>query len=75
MIEPKSSFYVFIVKDLDAAKSFCAENFGFNVVFAGNWFIHLVSKSGVQVGFSSQINLLSHQYSKSHTLAKELLSA
>ncbi|MBY0498022.1 MAG: VOC family protein [Nitrosomonas sp.] len=51
MIEPKSSFPVFTVKGLDAAKSFYAENFGFDVVFSGNWYIHLVSKSGVQIGF------------------------
>lgn len=51
MIEPKSSFPVFIVKDLDSAKSFYTENFGFEVVFSGDWYIHLVSKSGVQIGF------------------------
>lgn len=51
MIEPKGSFPVFIVKDIDAAKSFYTENFGFDVVFSGDWYIHLVSKSGVQVGF------------------------
>ena len=51
MIEPKSSFPVFTVKDLDAAKSFYTENLGFDVVFSGDWYIHLVSKSGVQVGF------------------------
>ena len=51
MIEPQSSFPVFIVKDLDAAKSFYTEHFGFDVVFSGDWYIHLLSKSGVQVGF------------------------
>jgi catechol 2,3-dioxygenase-like lactoylglutathione lyase family enzyme len=51
MIEPKSSFPVFIVKDLDAAKSFYTENIGFDVVFSGDWYIHLVSSAGVQVGF------------------------
>ena len=51
MIEPKSSFPVFIVKDLNAAKSFYSENLGFDVVFAGDWYIHLASKTGVQVGF------------------------
>lgn len=51
MIEPKGSFPVFIVKDIEAAKSFYTENFGFDVVFSGDWYIHLVSKSGVQVGF------------------------
>ena len=51
MIEPKSSFPVFIVKDLEAAKSFYTENLGFDVVFSGDWYIHLVSSTGVQVGF------------------------
>lgn len=51
MIEPKSSFPVFIVKDLDAAKSFYTENLSFDVVFSGDWYTHLVSKSGVQLGF------------------------
>lgn len=32
MIDPKSSFPVFIVKDRGAAKSFYTENLGFNVV-------------------------------------------
>ena len=51
MIEPKTSFPVFTVEDLDAAKSFYTDNLGFDVVFSGDWYIHLVSKSGVQVGF------------------------
>jgi catechol 2,3-dioxygenase-like lactoylglutathione lyase family enzyme len=51
MIEPKCSFPVFVVKDLDAAKSFYTENLGFDVVFSGDWYIHLVSSAGVQVGF------------------------
>ena len=51
MIEPRSSFPVFVVDSLGAAKSFYARNFGFEVVFSGDWYAHLVSKSGVQVGF------------------------
>ena len=51
MIEPKSSFPVFTVPDLDKAKTFYAQNLGFEVVFSGDWYVHLVSKSGVQVGF------------------------
>ena len=51
MIEAKSSFAVFTVKDLNAARAFYKENFGFGVVFSGDWYVHLVSKSGVQVGF------------------------
>lgn len=51
MIEPQSSFTVFTVKDLGAAKSFYTENLGFDVVFSNEWYVHLASKSGVQVGF------------------------
>ena len=51
MIEPKSSFPVFIVKDIDVAKSFYTENLDFDIVFSGDWYTHLISKSGVQVGF------------------------
>jgi catechol 2,3-dioxygenase-like lactoylglutathione lyase family enzyme len=51
MIEPKCSFPVFIVKDIHLAKTFYTENFGFEVVFSGDWYIHLLSTSGVQVGF------------------------
>ncbi len=51
MIETKSSFLVFIVEDLDAAKSFYTDNLGFEVVFSGDWYIHLISKSGIQIGF------------------------
>ena len=49
--QAKSSFPVFIVKNLDVAKSFYTQNLGFEVVFSGDWYIHLISKSGVQVGF------------------------
>ena len=51
MIELKSSFPVFTVKDLDAATTFYTENLDFDVVFSGDWYIHLISRSGVQVGF------------------------
>lgn len=51
MIEAKSSFAVFTVRDLNAARAFYKEIFGFDVVFSGDWYVHLVSKSGVQVGF------------------------
>jgi catechol 2,3-dioxygenase-like lactoylglutathione lyase family enzyme len=51
MINPINSFPVFTVRDLNAAKSFYTEILGFDVVFSGDWYIHLVSKSGVQVGF------------------------
>ncbi|WP_261835402.1 VOC family protein [Vibrio ishigakensis] len=51
MIEPISSFPVFTVKDLDAANKFYTEELGFNAVFSGDWYLHMVSASGIQVGF------------------------
>ena len=51
MIEPQSSFPVFTVKDLVAAKSFYTEHFDFDVVFSNEWYLHLASKSGIQIGF------------------------
>ena len=68
MVEPRSSFTVFIVKDLDAAKSFYTENLGFDVVFSGDWYIHLAAQSGVQLGFMlpdqpTQPPLFHEQYS------------
>ncbi len=68
MIEVKSSFPVFTVKDLEIAKIFYIDNFAFEVVFSGDWYIHLVSPSGVQVGFllpnqPSQPKIFQGQYS------------
>ena len=51
MIEPKSAFSVFIVRDLEAAKAFYTEVFDFAVAFSNEWYLHLVSESGIQVGF------------------------
>ena len=70
MIEAKSSFPVFTVKDLEAAKSFYTQNFGFHVVFSNHWYLHLVSQSGIQVGFllpeqPTQPPIFQHLYSGS----------
>ena len=51
VINPSSSFPVFIVTDLDSAKVFYSTYFGFGVAFENEWYLHLVSESGVQVGF------------------------
>ena len=51
MIQPNSSFPVFIVKSLDAAKAFYLNHFGFSLAFENEWYVHLVSESGVQIGF------------------------
>ena len=51
MIKPNSSFPVLIVKNLDAAKKFYINNFSFNIAFQNEWYLHLVSDSGIQVAF------------------------
>lgn len=51
MIEPQGAFPVFTVRDLGAAKAFYTEHFGFGVVFSNEWYLHLASRSGVQIGF------------------------
>jgi uncharacterized glyoxalase superfamily protein PhnB len=51
MIKPNSSFPVFIIEKIDEAKSFYSSYFGFDVTFENEWYLHLVSESGIQVGF------------------------
>lgn len=51
MITPNSSFPVFIVENIDSAKTFYTDNFGFAVAFENEWYLHVVSESGIQIGF------------------------
>jgi len=51
MINLNSSFPVFIVNSTKDAKAFYLGNFDFQVAFENEWYLHLVSTSGVQVGF------------------------
>ena len=51
VISPNSSFPVFTVKDLDVAKTFYLNHFGFEAAFENEWYLHLVSESGIQIGF------------------------
>ena len=51
MIQPNSSFPVFIVGNLVAARTFYTNHFGFDIAFENEWYLHLVSASGIQVGF------------------------
>jgi catechol 2,3-dioxygenase-like lactoylglutathione lyase family enzyme len=51
MIVPQSSFPVFIVADLAAARDFYPGRFDFVIAFENDWYLHLVSGSGVQIGF------------------------
>ena len=68
MIYPNSSFPVFIVKHLGPAKEFYTGYFGFNIAFENEWYLHLVSESGVQIGFMlpnqpSQPEIFHHSFS------------
>ncbi len=51
MLNPNSAFPVFIVNSLGKAKIFYQDNFGFNVAFQNEWYLHLVSQSSIQVAF------------------------
>ena len=51
MITANSSFPVFIIADLDQAKAFYTAHFGFGIAFENEWYLHLISTSGIQIGF------------------------
>lgn len=51
MIKPTISFPVFIVEKLDVAKEFYTNYLSFGLAFENDWYLHLVSESGIQVGF------------------------
>lgn len=51
VIITNNSFTVFTINSLDKAKAFYRDNFGFNVVFENEWYLHLVTESGIQLGF------------------------
>lgn len=51
MMKPNSSFPVFVVENLNLAKSFYCDYFSFSPAFENDWYLHLVSDSGIQIGF------------------------
>ncbi len=51
MISPASSFPVFTVNNLASAKAFYTAHLGFGIAFENEWYLHLVSDAGIQVGF------------------------
>lgn len=51
MINPLSSFPVYIVDNIVKAKDFYTKYLGFQIAFENEWYLHLVSESGVQIGF------------------------
>ncbi len=44
-------YRVFIVGNIIGAKAFYTSHFDFGVAFENEWYIHLVSDTGVQIGF------------------------
>ena len=51
MITASSSFPVFIVSSLARARFFYTTYFDFAVAFENDWYLHLASSSGIQIGF------------------------
>ena len=51
MIQAHSSFPIFIVGNINAAREFYTQHFGFDIAFENEWYLHLVTASGIQVGF------------------------
>ncbi len=51
MISANSSFSVFIVPDIGKAKVFYTDHFDFDIAFENEWYLHLVSAAGIQIGF------------------------
>ena len=51
MISPNNSFTVFTVENIIKAKEFYLTYFDFRVAFENEWYLHLVSDSGIQLAF------------------------
>jgi len=61
-IVPIASFPIFITEKLQLAKAFYTENFGFDVAFENDWYVHLFTQSGVQIGFLMPDHLSQSEY-------------
>lgn len=51
MTPPNYAFPVFTVENLQKAKTFYCENFGFSAIFEVDWYIQLLSSTGIQLAF------------------------
>jgi catechol 2,3-dioxygenase-like lactoylglutathione lyase family enzyme len=51
MITPKAFFPVLVTGQLDGCKQFFVSLFDFEPVFETDWYVHLVHRSGAQLGF------------------------
>lgn len=50
-VNPKGFFPVLATEKLAACRDFYIQHFGFKVVFEADWYIHLASEKGIQLGF------------------------
>ena len=50
-IKPTSFFPVLTTAKLTECRNFYMQYFGFTVVFEADWYIHLASETGIQLGF------------------------
>ena len=67
-VNPTGFFPVLTTDKLAECRDFYTQHFGFNVVFEADWYVHLVSEKGVQLGFlkphhPSQPDFLHRAYS------------
>ncbi len=51
IIRPNDFFPVVTTENLTECRDFYTELFGFEVAFEADWYIHLVTDSGIQLGF------------------------
>ena len=50
-VKSTSFFPVLITTKLTECQNFYTQYFGFTVVFEADWYVHLVSETGIQLGF------------------------
>ena len=68
VVNPTGFFPVLTTSKLKECSAFYTQYFGFNVAFEAEWYIHLISENGIQLGFlqsnhSSQPEFLHKSYS------------
>ena len=68
IVNPTGFFPVLTTSKLKECSAFYIQHFGFNVAFEAEWYIHLISENGIQLGFlqsnhSSQPEFLHKSYS------------
>lgn len=70
MITTKVFFPLVVTDELENCRDFFTRHFGCRVVFESDWYVHLVTPHGAQIGF-----LASHHGSQPHYLQEPLRGA